>query len=391
MKETKKMPVIGILGGGQLAKMLSQAATPLGFAAKIMVQKLPDALPGLADQATEGNWNDPSASLKFAQTVDVVTLENEFVNPESLAAIEAAGIPLYPNHSCIKLIQDKWRQKEALISRGIPVVVCEAVQEMSQVVAFAGQNGWPVVLKRRFQGYDGKGNATIYSEPELAPAWKRLTVNDSGLFVEAFCPFQRELAVMVCRSPSGQLAVYPVVDTIQKDHICHIVKAPSSLSVELKTRIQDIAVDAVTAVGGIGAMGVELFLTENGSILVNELAPRVHNSGHYTIEACHCSQFENHIRAILDLPLGSPDMIHPAAVMVNILGQGDGSSVPAGFSDALRVKGAHLHLYGKSSSSRGRKMGHVTAIGDSIEEAERTALSAASCLTFGIPSLSVLR
>jgi len=389
MKVTNKMPVLGILGGGQLAKMLSQAAHPMGIATKVMVDKRSNALPGLTGQAFEGNWNDPSEALKFAQTVDVVTLENEFVNPESLAAIEAEGIPLYPNHSCIQLIQDKWHQKEALISHGIPVVACKDVSEMSHVVEFAGPNGWPVVLKRRHQSYDGKGNATVHSESELDAKWKQLMINDSGLFVEAFCPFQRELAVMVCRSPSSQLAVYPVVETIQKDHICHIVKAPSSISTELKNKIHDIAVGAVTAVGGIGTMGIELFLTANGDVLVNELAPRVHNSGHYTIEACHCSQFENHIRAILDLPLGSPEMIHPAAVMVNLLGLGDGPGLPSGFSDALRVKGAHLHLYGKSTSSRGRKMGHITVVGDSIEEAERTALNAASCLAFGNPSLSV--
>jgi len=391
MNVTYNMPVLGILGGGQLAKMLSHAAHPLGFTTRVMVHNVSDALPGLNGLVSEGNWNDPAAALKFAQSVDVVTLENEFVNPDSLAAIENAGTPLYPDLSCITLIQDKWHQKQALIAAGLPVVTCEAVLEMGEVVDFAEKNGWPVVLKRRHQGYDGKGNATVNTEPELDEAWKRLMVNESGLFVEAFCPFQRELAVMVCRSPSGQLAVYPVVDTIQKDHICHIVKAPSSLSAELKDKINQIAVGAVTAVGGIGTMGIEMFLTREGNILINELAPRVHNSGHYTIEACHCSQFENHIRAILNLPLGSPEMIHPASVMINLLGQGDGTGVPAGLPDALRIKGAHLHLYGKNTSSRGRKMGHVTAVGSTIEEAEQTALAASSRLTFGNPSLPASR
>lgn len=383
---SRHLPVIGILGGGQLAKMLSQAAVPLGITVKSLVHKRSDALPGLTGLAVEGDWNQPTDALRFAQSVDVVTLENEFVNVHSLKAIEEAGIPLFPGVSCIHLIQDKWCQKLSLKEAGIPVVPCEAVNSTDEVRRFARRHGWPLVLKRRHQGYDGKGNATIRNETDLDAAWDKLTVNENGLYVEAFCSFDRELAVMVCRSASGETVVYPIVDTVQKDHICHIVRAPSSLSGELAEKARRMAVDAVIAVGGVGTVGVEMFLTAEGGILVNEMAPRVHNSGHYTIEACHCSQFENHIRAVMNLPLGSPDMRVPAAVMINLLGDGDGPAMPDGLADALRIKGAHIHLYGKSCSAKGRKMGHVTALGRTMDESEHIASTAAALVKFGNPS-----
>lgn len=377
-------PVLGILGGGQLALMLSHASAALGITTKLLVQKPADALPGLAGEVIVGNWNDPDTVLTFARTVDVVTLENEFVNPSSLAAIESAGISLLPSLGSIQLIQDKWTQKEALIRAGIPVVPCASVRSPLDVTLFASSHGWPVVLKRRHMGYDGKGNATVHHADELAVAWESLSVNDAGLYVEAFCPFERELAVMVCRSRK-QTAVYPVVDTVQSNHICHIVKAPSSLPSTTADEARTLAMSAIEVIDGLGTMGVELFLRADGHVLVNELAPRVHNSGHYTIEACACSQFENHIRACMDLPLGPTAMVKPHAVMVNLLGAGAGPAWPDGYANAAAIPGAHLHLYGKSASAKGRKMGHITALGNSAEEAMELASRAAKCLRFGIP------
>lgn len=373
---------IGILGGGQLALMLAEAARALDIDIRVLVRKSSDALPGLAKLAVEGDPNDPAAARAFARTVDIVTLENEFIDPAALEAIEWSGTPLFPTLDSIKLIQDKWHQKQALLHAGLPVTPCRAVTTPDDVESFAREHGWPVVLKRRHLGYDGKGNATVRGGDELPAAWSAL-YQAQGLYVEAYCPFERELATMVCRSTRGEAAVYPVVETVQENHICHIVRAPGEVSDALAGHARDLAVAAINSIGGIGTMGVELFLGRDHRILINELAPRVHNSGHYTIEACACSQFENHLRAVAGLPLGSVAMIKPAAVMVNLLGHGDGPGEPAGLDKARAIGGAHIHIYGKARSVRGRKMGHITALGNSIEEAGGIATAAAAALRFG--------
>jgi 5-(carboxyamino)imidazole ribonucleotide synthase len=201
--------------------------------------------------------------------------------------------------------------------------------------------------------------------------------------VEQFCPFERELAVMVTRGLDGRSVVYPVVDTVQRDHICHTVTAPARLDPEIAARAAELGARAAAAIQGVGSIGIELFLLRDGTIVINEMAPRVHNSGHYTIEACVCSQFENHIRAVLGWPLGSPALRAPAAAMVNLLGAGDGPAMPAGLDQALAVPGAHVHIYGKERSVKGRKMGHITALGDTVDEALARAKIAAAGLRFG--------
>jgi 5-(carboxyamino)imidazole ribonucleotide synthase len=248
-------------------------------------------------------------------------------------------------------------------------------------VARAGEEwGWPVVLKARRLGYDGYGNATVRGPGEIMGAWARLGAPERALLVEAYVPFVRELAAMVARSPTGAVGVYPVVETVQTNHICRTVRAPAAVSPETAARAAAIARRAVEGVGAVGVVGVELFETAGGELLYNELAPRPHNSGHYTIEGCATSQFENHLRAILGLPLGSAEMVAPAAVMVNVLGRYDGPAEPRGLAEALAVPGAHVHLYGKRRSRPGRKMGHVTALGHTIADAEAIATRAADAL-----------
>ncbi len=188
---------------------------------------------------------------------------------------------------------------------------------------------------------------------------------------------------MVTRRADGEMVNYPVVESVQKDHICHIVRAPARIDEELANKAVEMARKAVTTIDGVGSIGVEMFLTEDKQIILNEMAPRVHNSGHYTIEACECSQFENHVRAILGMPLGSTKMVSPAAVMINMLGEEQGTGYPVGIDEALKISGAHIHVYGKSTTNIGRKMGHITALGDTIEDAEYTANSAAKYIRFG--------
>lgn len=363
--------------------MTAQAAAQLGCAVAILERKETTPASGLAFHNLIGDWDNPADLLRLAAVSDVLTLENEFVDAEALAVAERHGHPLFPGSGTVKVVQDKLWQKQAVADEGLPLPRFLDTPTRSDVARAGESLGWPLVLKKRRNGYDGKGNATLRSAADLDAAWTALDGDHQALFVEAWFPFERELAVMITRSRSGEAVVYPVVETIQRDHICHVVKAPADVPAATAARAAEVAQRAVAAVGGVGTFGVEMFLAPGGEIAVNELAPRVHNSGHYTIEACECSQFENHVRAVLGWPLGSPRLRAPAAVMINLLGSGPGPGRPTGLEAALAVPGAAIHLYGKTTSGRGRKMGHVTALGPTPSEALATAERAARHLKFG--------
>lgn len=374
---------LGIVGGGQLAKMTAQAAAQLGCRVVILERQPEFPAGSVAARTLIGDWNDPDALLELAAVVDVVTLENEFVDAGALAVLEERGHILWPSAATLRLIQDKLIQKQTLADAGLPVPPMRAVERVGDVAALAREWGWPLLLKARRNAYDGKGNATVRTSADLEAAWNRLG-GEAGnrLFAEQFCPFTQELAVIVTRARDGEVATYPVVETVQREHICHVVRAPAPVAPDIADRAAELARRAVAAVGAIGSFGVEMFLVEDGQLLINELAPRVHNSGHYSIEACICSQFENHVRAVLGWPLGSTAMRGPAAAMVNLLASTEGPGTPQGLQEALREPGAHVHLYGKTRSAPGRKMGHVTALGQTLAEAEATAQRAADGIRF---------
>lgn len=374
---------LGIIGGGQLAKMLAQSASQFGCDIVILERKEGSPAASLAVETIIGDWDNPDSLLKLGSLADVITLENEFVDADSLAALEQSGHSLWPASQTVRVVQDKLTQKRALADAGLPVPQFRPAPDKASVVDAAKKFGWPLLLKKRRNGYDGKGNFIVHSAAEIDEAWTQLNGDANALYVEEFCPFTLELAMMITRGRDGGTACYPVVETIQRDHICHLVKAPAAIPAETTVRAADIARKAVETVGCVGTMGVEMFLARDGTILINELAPRVHNSGHYTIEGCVCSQFENHVRAVMGWPLGSPAMRAPAAVMVNLLGAGKGTGTPHGLAEALAVPGAHPHIYGKAFSAPGRKMGHVTALGQTLEEALATAQRAASLIRFG--------
>jgi 5-(carboxyamino)imidazole ribonucleotide synthase len=369
---------IGILGGGQLAKMLAQAAYRLGLRVAIIEHGADSPAGRMTQLEFPEGWNDPQALEAFLNACDIVTLENEFVAPELLAEI-AQRRPLYPTAETLRRVRDKLIQKQTMAAAGIPVPEFAAAETVEAALSFAHQHGFPVVLKTRTFGYDGYGNRTVSDPEQLRSAWQLLQQRstDSGLMVEEFVPLEKELAVIVARNRRGELAVYPCVETVQRDHVCHIVYAPAPIPEPLRRQAQDIAVACVEAIEGIGVFGIELFLRQDGRILFNEIAPRPHNSGHYTIEACYTSQFENGIRAICGLPLGSPEMLVPAAVMINLLGVRFGSGIPDSVLPALQVGKAWIHLYGKRESRPRRKMGHVTAVGTTLEEAYARAHRAA--------------
>lgn len=374
---------VGILGGGQLARMTVAAAIGLGIDVAIFEREADSPAGRLTDAETVGPWEDAALRARFAAGCDVITLESEFVDPALLAAI-AAGTPVRPGAAILELVGDKLRQKETFAAAGLPLPPFRAVASQDEVLRAAEAWGWPIVLKARRLSYDGYGNATVRGPETLAAAWEKLGAPGRALYAEAWVPFRRELAVMVARSIGGALVTYPVVETVQaaEAHICRIVRAPAPIAASVAAQATAIARRAVEAVEAVGVVGVELFEREDGAILLNEIAPRPHNSGHYTIEGCVTSQFENHLRAILDLPLGATELVAPAAVMVNILGERDApvEATPRGLPEALAVPGAHVHLYGKRRSRPGRKMGHVTALGPDIAAAEAIAARAAALI-----------
>ncbi len=379
----KNFPVrLGIIGGGQLARMTALAALPLGCEVVVLEKNPFSPAARLSPGSMVGDWGDPELLEKFAASCDVVTLENEFVDFRALAALEQAGHRVFPSAACIGLAQDKLTQKQTLQNAGLAVPAFLAVNSPEDIAAAGEQLGWPLLLKTRRNGYDGKGNFTLRSATDIPSGWQTLGGGQNDLFVEAFFHFQKELAVIVARGRDGKSLTYPVVETIQRNHVCEVVKAPAEISVADALRATELARKAVEAVGGVGSFGVEMFLAADGEIAINELAPRVHNSGHYTIEACGCSQFENHVRAVLGWPLGSPLMIAPAAVMVNLLGTEKASGKPVGLQNALRNDAVRVHIYGKSMSGKGRKMGHLTVLGTSAAETLAIAERAAKEITF---------
>lgn len=371
------MTTLGILGGGQLARMLAQAAQRIGVNVAILDEDEFSPAMQVTGLGVTGSWRDRETLGEFADAVDVLTIESEFVPVELISFLEGRGRRVLPGSHTLGLVQDKFTQKQTLNAAGLPTTTYAAVGSLDEVKAFGAQHGYPLVLKTRTLGYDGYGNAQIAGEGEAQAAWDKLAATGRALMVEKFVPFERELALIVVRGQDGRIVTYPVTETLQLNHVCHVVRAEQSGFDHPAAALGRAVVEAVD---GVGAFGIEMFELPDGMLLINEIAPRVHNSGHYTIEACLTSQFENHVRAVLGLPLGWPDMVKRAAVMVNCLGTSDRMPAPRDFARALSYRGAHLHWYGKRECRKGRKMGHVTAVHDSLAEAERIARMAAGDL-----------
>jgi 5-(carboxyamino)imidazole ribonucleotide synthase len=370
---------LGIVGGGQLARMMVPPAHRLGAVVSVLERSTssPAALAGAHE--TNGDWDDPATLRSFAQGLDALTLDHEFVAAAALAAVEAAGVRVRPGAATLRRVQDKLLQKETLAAAGLAVPAFRSVATAADLLTAGQSLGWPLVLKTRRGGYDGRGNRVVGGPHEVDEAVASFAGRPGGLYVEGWVAFRRELAVMVVRDDAGAIVAYPPVHTVQRDNICHEVRFPAGSADEAVA----VARQAAAAFEVVGALGVELFELADGRILVNELAPRPHNSGHYTIEACVTSQFENHVRAVLGLPLGDPSPRVAAAVMVNLLAEAEGPGQPAGLARALAVPGVAVHLYGKATARRGRKMGHVTATGDDLDEVAGRARAAAAALRFG--------
>lgn len=345
-----------------MARMSAFAAIRMGFDVAVLEKEAGSPAGIISSAELIGTPSNKKLLNKLATITNVITLENEFIDYRILEYLESLGCRVFPSSATIAMIQDKLIQKQTLKKHKIPLPKFTAVNHKYDFERTANELKLPFVLKSRKMGYDGYGNALVRNKKEFERAFDKLTHRHSKLLAEEFVHFNKELAVMAARTPK-ETAVYPVVETIQKDHICHTVIAPAGLNTNIQKKAAKIAIHCVKAVKGFGLYGVEMFYTSDCRILVNEMAPRPHNSGHYTIEGCVTSQFENHIRSILSLPLGSTEMVNRSAVMINLLGKTNKEGVVKNYASALADKDIHLHIYGKKNSRVGRKMGHITVTG----------------------------
>lgn len=357
--------------------MTYQAGIALGLTVRLLAETPEDAAALVAADVETGSARSLDALRHFAASCDVLTFEHELIDPAHLRDLESGGHILRPGAAVATTVFDKRRQREVMVKEGLPVpAYTDAVEGADDVVAFGDRHGWPLVVKLANGGYDGRGVFVVSDAVEA----EQLLVELAGraLLVEAWVPIERELAVMVARRPSGECVVYPVVETVQRDGICHEVFTPAPLSALLEAQAKAMGRRVAESMDLVGVLAVELFVTADG-LVVNELAARPHNSGHHTIEGCVTSQFENHLRAVLDLPLGEPGLVGTAVAMANVLGAADGLDPQAALGAALEVPGAHVHLYGKQARP-GRKLGHVTVVGDDLDDARERARRAAGLL-----------
>jgi 5-(carboxyamino)imidazole ribonucleotide synthase len=364
-----------MVGAGQLARMTQRAAIDLGVHLTVLAVRgdEPAVLAGAAHRL--GAADDPLALTRFAAEVDVVTLDHELVDAATLAAIEARGVPVRPSARALRVAQDKLVARETFAALGLPGPAHVVASDDAGVESLADAHGWPLVAKARTGGYDGRGVEVVADRAALDAVLTR----GGEWIVEQRVDIALEIAVLVARRPGGETVVYPVVETLQKDGICHELVMPARIPTDVAERATAIALRIAEGIDAVGILAVEQFITPDGTVLVNEIAVRPHNSGHATIEGSATSQFTNHLRAVLDWPLGETALQAACAVTVNVLGVDD-TDVAGRVPAALAVPGARVHLYAKESRP-GRKIGHVTVLGDDIDTALAAARQAAAVLT----------
>lgn len=355
---------IGILGGGQLGKMLAQEAKKLNFAVTVLDPTPECPAFSLVDRQIVAGFYDEDKIRELVVSSDITTFEIEHINTGILKELSAKGHNIYPSPRVLEIIQDKSKQKHMLDDHGIPTASWAIVK--GDIANAVRDFGIPTVQKACKGGYDGRGVFVIEKPEDIENAL------ECDSFLEELIPVEKELAVMVARSTKGEIKCYPVVEMTfdQKANICDDTVAPARIDKSVKQRAEDLAVRCVKALDGVGIFGIEMFLTRDERVLVNEIAPRPHNSGHYTIEACITSQFEQHLRAITGLPLGCPELMMPA-VMVNLLGAEGHQGKPyfEGVDEILSIPGVSLHIYGKKETKPFRKMGHVTIVDKDLDGA----------------------
>lgn len=374
-----RRPAVSIVGAGQLARMMAQAAIPLDIRIVLLAARADDGAAQVVPDVSVGAADDGHALDALARGCDVMTFDHELVPPEVLAELEAKGHRIWPSSSSMALAQDKRRQRRDLSEGGFPVPAFANLDQFEDVIAFGNRHGWPFVIKASRGGYDGRGVWIARTRAEAESVWDGAQRSGTVLLAEQLLALDLELAVLVARRPSGEMAIYPPVETVQRDGICRELRVPANVDNDIADAAVGIASQIAEMTGMVGIMAVEFFVS-GGELFVNELAPRPHNSGHWTIEGTVTSQFEQHLRAVLDWPLGSTAMTGGGVVTINLLGEGEGNDPRTRLGDALAVTEAHVHFYGKEARP-GRKIGHVTAVAESLEIAEANARRMAEALT----------
>jgi 5-(carboxyamino)imidazole ribonucleotide synthase len=378
-------PVVGMVGAGQLARMTQQAAVALGQSLRVLSASADDPAALVTPDVVVGEHTDLAALRDFADGCDVLTFDHEHVPSEHLQALVAAGVVVHPAPEALRHAQDKLVMRRTLAQLGIGVPAFLPVTSVTDVLRFGADHGWPCVLKAARGGYDGRGVWMLNTPSSAQRLVPELLDAGTALLVEQCVPMRRELAALVARSPFGQAAAWPVVQTVQREGVCTEVLAPApDLDSPTAEAAEELALRVAGELGVTGLLAVELFETPDRQLLVNELAMRPHNSGHWTIEGSTTSQFEQHLRAVLDYPLGATTAVAPITVMANVLG---GTAPAMAIDERLhhmlaRYPAAKVHLYGKAERP-GRKIGHVTVLGERLAPAREAAVLAAEFLATG--------
>ncbi|EAZ81585.1 5-(carboxyamino)imidazole ribonucleotide synthase [Algoriphagus machipongonensis] len=369
MKSTSHSPILGVLGGGQLGRMLIQSAINYNQDIHILDPDPNAPCKDLCQEFTVGSLKDFDTVYAFGQNCDVLTVEIESVNAEALKKLELEGKKVYPQPDILKLIQDKREQKQFYKEQGIPTAEFILTENKEEVIHNKGF--LPAVNKLGKEGYDGRGVQILKSEEDLENAF------DAPGLLEKLIDFEKEIAVTVARNEAGDLTVYPAVECAfhPTANLVEFLFAPAEIASDVEEKAKEIAKDVILKLGMVGILAVEMFVTKEGEVLVNEIAPRPHNSGHHTIEANFTSQFEQHLRSVMNWPLGNPDLRCPAA-MINLLGEEGftGPAVVEGQEVAISEKGVYIHMYGKKLTKPFRKMGHVTVLDDDITKLKEKAM-----------------
>ena len=360
---------IGILGGGQLGRMITFEAHKLGYRTAVLDPDPDGPAAQVADDVVVGKWSDVEQALALARISDVVTVETEHIPWELLAEVEKVA-PLRPGSHVLRVVQNRLRQKEFLAQHAFPQPSFAHVHDGDSLREAVQRVGAPAVLKSLTGGYDGKGQARAMRPDEADAAWG--TLGRAPCIWEAFVDYQAEVSVVLARGIDDAVEYYPLVENVHRKGILHTTRAPARVERDVQRDAQEIATRIATSLDHVGVLAVEMFLLRDGSLQVNEIAPRVHNSGHHTFGACMTSQFEQHVRAICGLPLGTPAQTSPA-VMLNILGDAWAKGEPDWAGTVLAEPGASLHLYGKTDARAGRKMGHVNVLASTTDDAMVTA------------------
>lgn len=357
----------GILGGGQLGRMLIQEAISYDIHVHTMDLNSTDPSATIATSHTVGDIKDYNDVLRFGQDKDVISVEIENVNVDALKELESNGVKVFPQPRVLEIIKDKGLQKQFFVDNNIPTSGFELTTEATNHDYLNAKI--PFVHKLRTGGYDGRGVEIIRATEDLKNSFKAPSI------LEEMVPFEKELSVIVARNESGETAVYQAVECeFNEVNLVAFLFSPANITTDIEKRATELAIDVINKFEMVGIMAVELFLMKDGTLYVNEVAPRPHNSGHHTIECNVTSQFEQHMRSVLNLPLGSTEMIREGA-MINLLGEAGytGSAKYEGLKDILSMSGVHVHLYGKTDTKPNRKMGHITIAQKKLKDAKRVA------------------